>query len=82
MEKDAAGYLSLLSHYRLTNSGTRRTSPAAYPTSRPVLRGRGGRKASPLPDCYEAKTTAHPSGSMSSRMRYATPMRRGAVARR
>jgi hypothetical protein len=32
MEKDAAGCLSLLSHYRLTNPGTRRTSPAAYPT--------------------------------------------------
>jgi hypothetical protein len=30
------------------------TSPAAYPTSRPVLRGRGGSDASPLPDCYEA----------------------------
>jgi hypothetical protein len=32
MEKDAAGYLSLLSHDRLTNPGTSRTSPAAYPT--------------------------------------------------
>ena len=32
MEKDATGYLSLLSHDRLTKSGTRRTSPAAYPT--------------------------------------------------
>src|SRR4051812_5561709 len=32
MEKDAADCLSLPSHYRLTNLGTRRTSPAAYPT--------------------------------------------------
>jgi len=32
MEKDATGCLSLLSHYKLTNPGTRRTSPAAYPT--------------------------------------------------
>ena len=32
MEKDAAGYLSLLSQDGLTNSGTSRTSPAAYPT--------------------------------------------------
>ena len=32
MEKDAAGYLSRLSHDRLTNSDTSRTSPAAYPT--------------------------------------------------
>ncbi len=32
MEKDAAGYPSLLSHYGLTNSGISRTSPAAYPT--------------------------------------------------
>jgi hypothetical protein len=31
-EKDAAGCLSLPLHYRPTNSGTRRTSPAAYPT--------------------------------------------------
>jgi len=34
MEKDAAGCLSLLWHYRLTNPGTSRTSPAAYPTDR------------------------------------------------
>jgi hypothetical protein len=33
MEKDAADCLSLPSHYRLTNPGTRRTSPAAYPTA-------------------------------------------------
>jgi hypothetical protein len=32
-EKDAAGCLSLPLHYRPTNSGTRRTSPAAYPTT-------------------------------------------------
>jgi len=32
MEKDAAGYLSMLSHDTLTNSGAGRTSPAAYPT--------------------------------------------------
>ena len=32
MEKDAVGCLSLLTHYRPTNSDTSRTSPAAYPT--------------------------------------------------
>ncbi|SIO59563.1 hypothetical protein SAMN05444166_6097 [Singulisphaera sp. GP187] len=32
MEKDVAGCPSLLSHYGLTNPGTSRTSPAAYPT--------------------------------------------------
>jgi hypothetical protein len=32
MEKEAAGFLSLRSRDRLTNSGTSRTSPAAYPT--------------------------------------------------
>ena len=32
------------------NPGTSRTSPAAYPTSRPVLRGRGSSNAFPLPD--------------------------------
>jgi hypothetical protein len=32
MEKDAAGCPSLLMHYGLTNPGTSRTSPAAYPT--------------------------------------------------
>jgi len=45
MEKDAAGYQSLLSHDRLTNPGTRRTSPAAYPTrgrSRLSITGRRG----------------------------------------
>jgi hypothetical protein len=32
MEKGAAGYPSLPLHYGLTNSGTSRTSPVAYPT--------------------------------------------------
>ena len=32
MEKNAAGYLSLLSQDRLKYFGTSRTSPAAYPT--------------------------------------------------
>jgi len=40
MEKDAAGYPSLLLHYGLTNPGTSRTSPAAYLTRcRCVVRG-------------------------------------------
>ena len=33
MEKDAAGCPSLLLHYGIMNPGTRRTSPAVYPTS-------------------------------------------------
>jgi len=39
MEKGAAGCPSLPLHYGLTNPGTSRTSPAAYPTSSPVRRG-------------------------------------------
>ena len=50
MEKDAAGYPSLPLHYGLTNPGTSRTSPAAYPTSRAVLRGGGGGDVTSLPD--------------------------------
>ena len=50
MEKDAAGYPSLPLHYGLMNPGTSRTSPAAYPTSSPVLRGGGGGDAASLPD--------------------------------
>ena len=34
MEKDATGCPSLPSHYGLMNPGTRRTSPAVYPTRR------------------------------------------------
>jgi hypothetical protein len=37
MEKDAAGCPSLLLHYGITNPGTRRTSPAVYPTRRRTL---------------------------------------------
>ena len=54
MEKDAAGCPSLLSHYGLTNPGTSRTSPAAYPTARPVLRGGGGGDPTSLPDYPKA----------------------------
>ena len=50
MEKDAAGYPSLPLHYGLMNPGTSRTSPAAYPTSRAVLRGGGGGDVTSLPD--------------------------------
>ena len=50
MEKDATGYPSLPLHYGLTNPGISRTSPAAYPTSRAVLRGGGGGDVTSLPD--------------------------------
>src|SRR5262245_51619364 len=50
MEKGAAGYLSLPPQNRLTNSGTSRTSPAAYPTARTVLRGGGEGDLTSLPD--------------------------------
>ena len=50
MEKDAAGYPQ--GHMK---PGTSRTSPAAYPTSRTVLRGRGSSDASPLPDYSQAE---------------------------
>ena len=50
MEKDAAGYPQ--GH---TNPGTSRTSPAAYPTSSTVLRGRGGSNVSLLPDLVRAR---------------------------
>ena len=49
MEKGAAGCPSLPSHYGLTNPGTSRTSPAAYPTSRPVWRGAEGEGVARLP---------------------------------
>ena len=49
MEKDAAGYPQ--GH---THPGTSRTSPAAYPTSSTVLRGRGGSNVSLLPDLVRA----------------------------
>ena len=52
MEKDAAGYPSLPLHYGLMNPGTSRTSPAAYPTSRAVLRGGGGGDVTSLPDTW------------------------------
>src|SRR5271165_6756526 len=51
MEKDAAGYPQ--GH---TNPGTSRTSPAAYPTSRPVLRGRGSSNTSLLPGANSGKS--------------------------
>ena len=47
MEKDAAGYPQ--GH---TNPGTSRTSPAAYPTSRAVLRGGGDGDATSLPGAW------------------------------
>ncbi len=53
MEKDAAGYPK--GH---TNPGTSRTSPAAYPTSRAVLRGEGGGDVTSLPDAWVGN---HPS---------------------
>jgi hypothetical protein len=37
MEKDAAGSPLLPMHHGLTNPGTSRTSPAAYPTSCPEI---------------------------------------------
>ena len=42
MEKDAAGYPSLPLHYGLTNPGTSRTSPAAYPTHVRICGSPGG----------------------------------------
>ena len=59
MEKDAAGYPSLPLHYGLMNPGTSRTSPAAYPTSRAVLRGGGGGDVTSLPDPGWATTQGH-----------------------
>ncbi len=61
MEKDAAGYPSLPLHYGLMNPGTSRTSPAAYPTSRAVLRGGGGGDVTSLPDPGWATTQAYPA---------------------
>ena len=56
MEKDAAGYPQ--GH---TNPGTSRTSPAAYPTSRAVLRGGGGGDVTSLPDPGWATTPVYPA---------------------
>ena len=61
MEKDAAGYPSLPLHYGLMNPGTSRTSPAAYPTSRAVLRGGGGGDVTSLPDPGWATTPVYPA---------------------
>jgi len=55
MEKDAAGYPQ--GH---TNPGTSRTSPAAYPTSRAVLRGGGGGDVTSLPDRGSSNTSLLP----------------------
>ena len=54
MEKDAAGCPSLPTHYGPTNPGTSRTSPAAYPTARTVLRGGGAGNSTSLPDRGDA----------------------------
>ena len=61
MEKDAAGYPSLPLHYGLMNPGTSRTSPAAYPTSRAVLRGGGGGDVTSLPDPQGSNPLGHPA---------------------
>ena len=61
MEKDAAGYPSLPLHYGLMNPGTSRTSPAAYPTSRAVLRGGGGGDVTSLPDPGWETTQVYPA---------------------
>ena len=60
MEKDAAGYPSLPLHYGLMNPGTSRTSPAAYPTSRAVLRGGGGGDVTSLPDPWGSNPLGPP----------------------
>ena len=52
MEKDAAGYPQ--GH---TNPGTSRTSPAAYPTLRVVLRGLGSSNAPRLPGRGSSNTS-------------------------
>ena len=80
MEKDAAGYPSLPLHYGLMNPGISRTSPAAYPTSRAVLRGGGGGDVTSLPDPWVGnhpglpgpRTLRGPSATTPTRSRPAT----------